>query len=124
MEKLRILVVDDSNITSRKLTKMLEEMGHTVVHVAKTGSDAVEAFAEHNPDLVTMDITMPDMDGIEATRRIIAQHAGALVVMVTSHGQEQMVIDAVEAGAKGYVLKPFKKEKLQETIEFMVKKYG
>ena len=70
-----------------------------------------------------MDITMPDMDGIEATRRILATAPSALVVIVTSHGQEQMVMDAIEAGAKGYILKPVKKEKLAETLETVTAKY-
>ncbi|MCP4452979.1 MAG: response regulator [Planctomycetes bacterium] len=117
MSGLNIMVVDDSGITGKKLSKMLEGLGHTVVHIAKTGQDAVDAYGSVNPDLVTMDITMPDMDGIEATRLIMAAHDNPLVVMVTSHGQEQMVMDAIDAGAKGYVLKPVKVEKLQESIE-------
>ncbi len=123
MKPMKILVVDDSNITIKKLTLMLEELGHMVVRAARTGEDAVRLFDDFRPDLVTMDITMPDMDGIEATKRIMAVDPKALVVMVTSHGQEQMVIDAVEAGAKGYVLKPFKRDKLQETITKITEKY-
>jgi two-component system chemotaxis response regulator CheY len=69
-----------------------------------------------------MDITMPDMDGIEATRLIRKQFPDALIVMVTSHGQERMVLDALKAGAKGYVLKPFRQDKLQEAIENAVKR--
>lgn len=121
---LNILVVDDSMIVAKKLKAMLSDIGHTVVGVAKTGTQAVEQYAELKPDLVTMDITMPDMDGIEATRLILEQHPNALVIMVTSHGQEQMVIDAIDAGAKGYVLKPFDKEKLQTNIENVVEQYG
>jgi len=111
------MVVDDSGITGKKLSKMLEGLGHSVVHISKTGKDAVDNYGTVKPDLVTMDITMPDMDGIEATRLIMAEHDNPLIVMVTSHGQEQMVMDAIDAGAKGYVLKPVKVEKLQESIE-------
>lgn len=123
MRPLRIMVVDDSSLTVKKLVKLVEELGHQVVHMAGTGQQAVEAYAAVAPDLVTMDITMPDMDGIEATRRILETAPGALVIIVTSHGQEQMVMDAIEAGAKGYILKPVKKEKLAETLESVAAKY-
>ncbi len=124
MTSLKVMVVDDSTITTKKLTSMLEDMGHEVVHIAKTGQAAVDAFKELAPDLVTMDITMPDMDGIEATKRIMSLSPAALVIMVTSHGQEQMVMDAIEAGAKGYVLKPFKRDKLEEYINQVITRYG
>ncbi|MGE4296502.1 MAG: response regulator [Desulfovibrionaceae bacterium] len=120
---LDVMVVDDSSITIKKLTKMLEDLGHRVTCSAKTGEAAVAAYKEQKPALVTMDITMPDMDGIEATRRILAEDADALIIMVTSHGQEQMVMDAIDAGAKGYVLKPVKPEKLQESIDKIMDKY-
>jgi len=123
MRRLRIMVVDDSGLTVKKMAKLLEELGHEVVHVAGTGQQAVDAYPGVAPDLVTMDITMPDMDGIEATRRILATAPSALVIIVTSHGQEQMVMDAIEAGAKGYILKPVKKEKLVETLETVTAKY-
>lgn len=123
MTSLNIMVVDDSAITIKKLTKMIEELGHSVVQVARTGRDAVEQYKLVNPDLVTMDITMPDMDGIEATRQIRSQYKDALIIMVTSHGQEQMVIDAIESGALGYVIKPVKKEKLKESIDRIINKF-
>lgn len=107
-----------------KLKKMLEELGHEVVAVAKTGTQAIEAYNDNSPDLVTMDITMPDMDGIQATKAILDHAPDALIIMVTSHGQEQMVIDAIDAGAKGYVLKPFNRDKLAEHIEKIMQQYG
>ncbi|MBK7003527.1 MAG: response regulator [Rhodoferax sp.] len=117
MDSLNILVVDDSPIITRKLTMMLELLGYRVVKTAATGTDAISAYKTCKPDVVTMDITMPDMDGIEATRRIITEFPEAKIVMVTSHGQEKMVIDALKAGAKGYVLKPFDGQKLYEAIQ-------
>lgn len=123
MKSLRILVVDDSGLTVKKMTKLLEDLGHEVAGVATTGQQAVERFAAVAPDVTTMDITMPDMNGIEATRRILADHPDACIVIVTSHGQEQMVMDAIEAGAKGYILKPVKQEKLAETLDTIVAKY-
>lgn len=123
MVPLNIMTVDDSMITLKKLGQMLEELGHRVVASAATGAEAVEKYAQLEPDLVTMDITMPDMDGIEATGRILAAHPGALIIMVTSHGQQEMVLEAVKKGAKGYVLKPFNKENLKDMIAKVVKKY-
>ncbi len=123
MRALRMMVVDDSGLTVKKMAKLLEELGHQIAGTATTGREAVETYAAVAPDMVAMDITMPDMDGIEATRRIMAQSPQACIVIVTSHGQEQMVMDAIEAGAKGYILKPVKKEKLAETLETIAAKY-
>ena len=123
MRALRMMVVDDSGLTVKKMAKLLEELGHQIAGTATTGREAVETYAAVAPDMVAMDITMPDMDGIEATRRIMARSPQACIVIVTSHGQEQMVMDAIEAGAKGYILKPVKKEKLAETLETIAAKY-
>lgn len=129
MNKLNVMVVDDSALTIKRLQAMLEQLGHKVTITCKSGLEAVEAFRDliakqqPLPGLVTMDITMPDMDGIGATRQILGMSPETLIIMVTSHGQEQMVIEAIEAGAKGYVLKPFKVEKLQESINSVINQY-
>ena len=117
------MIVDDSGLTAKKLAKMIQEIGHSIVHVAGTGRDAVAAYGKVKPDLVTMDITMPDMNGIEATKLIKEQDPKALIIMVTSHGQEQMVIEAIKNGALGYVLKPVKRENLEKHITRVVEKY-
>lgn len=119
MEKnaLRVLVVDDSPIITRKICMLLDQIGYEVVKTAATGKEAILAYKECLPDVVTMDITMPDMDGIEATRIIKKVFPDANIVMVTSHGQEKMVLDALKAGAKGYVIKPFQPQKVFEVIE-------
>lgn len=124
MKSLNILVVDDSLITIKKLTQMLEGIGHNVISHARTGQEALEQYKLTNPDLVTMDITMPGMNGIEVTKIIIEEDPKALIIMVTSHGQEQMVVDSIEVGAKGYILKPIKSDQLQEAIEKVYEKYG
>lgn len=115
--KLNVMLVDDSLIMNKKLEVMLHELGHEVVRVCQTGVEAVAAYPTIKPDLVLMDITMPDMDGIEATKRILAADSRARVVMVTSHGQEAMVVRSLDAGALGYVLKPVAKDKLTTMIE-------
>ena len=130
MNKPNIMVVDDSALTAKRLVAMLEQLGYEVGKICKTGLEAVEFIEYLNnkglsiPDLITMDITMPDMDGITATRRILAVQPQALIIMVTSHGQEQMVIEAIGAGAKGYVLKPIKLEKLRDSIKSVLTRYG
>lgn len=117
MKQLRILIADDSLIILKKLTRLFEELGHEVTGTVRTGSDAVAAYDPRTVDLVSMDITMPDMDGIEATRHILDKDPSAKVMMVTSHGQEQMIVEAINAGAVGYILKPFDSDKISAMIE-------
>ncbi len=121
--KLKAMVVDDSAIMIKNITQMLNELGHEVIHVCRSGQAACQEYGEHMPDIVTMDITMPDMDGIEATKRIIAEYPDAKIVMITSHGQENMVLDAIRAGAKGYILKPLKADKLKDIVDKVIEKY-
>lgn len=122
MTYLQVLVVDDSPITVAKLSRMLQTLGHRVLRTASSGAEAVTAYETYKPDVVTMDITMPDMNGIEATRRIRARFPDAQIIMVTSHGQEKMVLEALKAGAKGYLLKPFNEDKLQKLLETAIKR--
>jgi YesN/AraC family two-component response regulator len=117
MQSLKVLIVDDSLLTVKTLTSMLIDMGHYVTQTAATGAQALSAYRDSSPDLVTMDITMPDMDGIQATSSIIAEFPKANIIMVTSHGQEAMVMKAIKAGAKGYVLKPIKPDKLRDMVD-------
>lgn len=117
MKPLKIQVVDDSALTVKKITQMLEKMGHEVVQVSGTGKAAVFDYQHQKPDLVTMDITMPDMDGITATRRIMAIDKRAKIIMITSHSQKQMVMDSIGAGASGYVMKPIDSQKLQDSVD-------
>ncbi len=124
MRSLNILVVDDSQLTVKKIAQMLTVLGHNMVAFAKSGEEAIKQFAKHKPDMVTMDITMPDMNGIEASIRILQDNPNALIIIVTSHGQEAMVLDAIEAGAKGYLLKPLRVDKLKASIEEIYEKYG
>lgn len=113
---LKVIIADDSIITVKKLTVLIEGLGHHVVAAVSSGEAALEAFRLHRPDLMTMDISMPDMDGVRATAAIVSEFPDARIMMVTSHGQERMVIDSLEAGALGYVLKPVRIEKLSDMI--------
>ena len=113
---LGVMIVDDSLIMTQKLKLMLGELGHEVVRICKDGSEAITGYPLVKPDLVTMDITMPGLDGIDTMKAILAEHPHARFIMVTSHGQEAMVVRAIEAGALGYVLKPVTKEALAAMI--------
>ena len=112
-----VMIVDDSLIMTQKLTAMIRDLGHQVVRVCKSGPEALRDYPFVRPDIVTMDITMPGMDGIETMKAIMATNPQARVIMVTSHGQEAMVLKSLEAGALGYVLKPVNKDRLAAMIE-------
>lgn len=116
MQSLNVLIVDDSMLAVQMLKSALEELGHKVVKTAGTGAAALTAYKDCNPDVVTMDITMPDMDGIAATDKLVKSFPDARIIMVTSHGQKAMVMDALKAGAKGYILKPINTDKLRDTL--------
>lgn len=113
---LKVLIVDDSLIIRKKITKIIEKLGHEVLFSAKDGQEAIDAYSQYKPDLVTMDITMPDMDGITAVKHIISKDIEAKIIMVTSHGQEDMVIKSIQAGAVGYMLKPITEDKMAQAI--------
>ncbi|MFA9373227.1 MAG: response regulator [Poseidonibacter sp.] len=121
---LKVLIVDDSLIIRKKITKIIENLGHEVVYAAKNGVEAIESYNIKKPDLVTMDITMPDMDGITAVKKIIENDKDAKIIMVTSHGQEDMVIKSIQSGAMGYILKPISDDKLAQSIGEVFPKYA
>src|SRR5688572_5271104 len=103
----RILIVDDAAFMRMMIKDILTKNGYEVVGEAADGMQAVEKFKELRPDLVTMDITMPEMDGITALKEIKAVEANAVVIMCSAMGQQAMVIDAIQAGAKDFIVKPF-----------------
>jgi len=117
----KIMIVDDAKIIRITIKKHLEALGHEVVSLAENGFDAVEQYEKIKPDIVTMDITMPEQNGIkngiEALDEIIKIDKDANVIMITSHGEQRMVMEAISKGSKGYILKPVTKEKLQQIIE-------
>lgn len=113
---LRVLIVDDSLIVRRNMQKFLTNLNIKVVGEAKNGVEAVEKCCTLKPNLITMDITMPDMDGITALKLIKEFDKDVKIIMSTSHGQEKMVLDSIKVGAKGYMLKPITEDKLVTTI--------
>lgn len=116
----RVLVVDDAAFMRMMLTNMLVKGGHEVVGQAENGKQAVEMYSSLLPDLVTLDITMPEMDGLEALKLIMAKDPNAKIVMCSAMGQQAMVLDAVKSGAKDFIVKPFEDSKILETVAKVV----
>jgi two-component system, chemotaxis family, chemotaxis protein CheY len=112
----KVLVVDDAAFMRMMIKDILRKGGYEVIGEAEDGSKAVEKFKELRPDLVTMDITMPDMDGISAVKEIRKVDSNATIIMCSAMGQQAMVIDAIQAGAKDFVVKPFQPERVLEAV--------
>ena len=112
----KVLVVDDAAFMRMMIKDILRKGGYEVVGEAEDGSKAVEKYKELRPDLVTMDITMPDMDGITAVKEIRKLDDNAQIIMCSAMGQQAMVIDAIQAGAKDFVVKPFQPERVLEAV--------
>ena len=114
--KRSVLVVDDSIFIRKTLRGLIEGLGYTVVSEAVNGLEGVEAYKRYHPDLVTLDITMPVMEGLEALRQILEYDPAAKVIMVTAAGQQSKVIEALKQGAKKFVMKPFDPEEIKKTL--------
>ncbi|MDR1204488.1 MAG: response regulator [Peptococcaceae bacterium] len=113
----KILIVDDAAFMRMMLKDILTKNGFEVVGEAENGLVGVEKFKELKPDLVTMDITMPEMDGITAVKNIKGIDGNARVVMCSAMGQQAMVIDAIQAGARDFIVKPFQADRVVEAIQ-------
>ena len=113
----RVLIVDDAAFMRMMIKDILEKNGFEVVGEANNGIKAIEIYKKERPDVVTMDITMPDMDGIEAVKQIKAFDPGAKVIMCSAMGQQTMVMDAIRAGAKDFIVKPFQADRVLEAIK-------
>ena len=112
----KILLVDDAAFMRKMIKDVLSKNGYTELFEAVDGADAVEKFDEVSPDLVIMDITMPNMDGLQALKAIRAKDGSANVVMCSAMGQETMVMEAVRSGAKDFIVKPFKPDRVLKTV--------
>ncbi len=112
----RVLVVDDAAFMRAMLREALTNSGFQVVAEASNGEEAVARYEESKPDVVTMDITMPQMDGVQAVREILRRDPSARVVMVSAMGQQALVVEAIQAGARDFVVKPFDQARLVEAI--------
>ena len=113
----RIMIVDDSFVMRKKLKELLERFGHTVVVEAVDGIQAAKFYDSYIPDLVTMDINMPNVDGIATVKEICTKHPDAKIIMISSLAQKIMVIEAMKNGAKNYIIKPIEEDKLIRVID-------
>lgn len=113
----KVLIVDDAAFMRMMLKDILLKNGFEVVGEAENGKVGVQLFQELNPDLVTMDITMPEMDGISAVKEIKKLNGGAKIVMVSAMGQQSMVIEAIQAGAADFIVKPFQPDRVLESLK-------
>jgi len=117
---VRYLIVDDSIFARKNIAKMIESFGGEVVGEAGDGCTAITEYERLHPDLVLMDITMPQMEGIEAAERIVRQHPEARVVMVSSVGYQENIVAALQKGARHFVQKPVKADVLYEVVRYVM----
>lgn len=113
---MRILVVDDAYFVRTSLVRILQEDNHEIVGEAEDGVEALDKYKILKPDLVTMDITMPRMDGIECTKKILEYDPEAKIIICSSMGQQEFVFQAIRSGAKDFIVKPFEKERVKEAV--------
>ena len=113
----KIMLVDDAAFMRMMLKNTLSQAGYTDLIEAEDGVKAVEAYTAEKPDLVFMDITMPNKDGLETLKEIKAMDPGATIVMCSAMGQETMVMDSIKSGAKDFIVKPFKPERILSTVK-------
>ena len=118
---IRVLIVDDAAFMRMMLKDILQKNGFEVIGEASNGIEAVNLYKKDVPDVVTMDITMPDMDGIEAVKEIKKFDPNAKIIMCSAMGQQSMVMDAIKSGAKDFIVKPFQADRVLEAIKRAVK---
>ena len=115
-----ILICDDAAFMRMMIKDILTKNGYNVVGEAENGAKAVEKYQELKPDLVLMDITMPEMDGIQALKAIKAADPSATVIMCSAMGQQAMVIESIQSGAKDFIVKPFQQDRVLEAVSKVV----
>ena len=115
-----ILICDDAAFMRMMIKDILTKNGYNVVGEAENGLKAVEKYSETKPDLVLMDITMPEMDGMQALKKIKELDSGATVIMCSAMGQQAMVIESIQAGAKDFIVKPFQADRVIEAVKKVV----
>ncbi|ABB13680.1 response regulator [Carboxydothermus hydrogenoformans] len=118
----RVLIVDDAAFMRMMIKNILVKNGYEVVGEAENGAQAVEMYKELKPDVVTMDITMPEMDGIQAVREIKKIDPNAKIIMCSAMGQQALVMEAIQAGAIDFIVKPFQQDRILQAFEKTLKR--
>lgn len=113
----KVLITDDAAFMRMQLKDILTKLGHEVVGEAGNGQEAIEKYQELEPDIITMDITMPEMNGVEAVKEIKQLDADVKIIMCSAMGQQSMVLEAIQAGAKDFIVKPFTAERIDEAMK-------
>ncbi len=121
LAKGTVVVVDDSKLSRKVLRNMLEEAGYAVIAEATDGEEGIAAYLQFKPDVVTMDITMPNMNGMESLKEILAMDKNAKVVMISAAGQQKKIIEAIKLGAKRFITKPFEEEDVVSCMDSLLK---
>lgn len=113
----KVLIVDDAAFMRMMIKDILVKNGFEIVGEAANGIEALERYKESKPDVVTMDITMPEQDGIAAVKEIMAHDSSAVIIMCSAMGQQAMVMEAIQAGAKDFIVKPFQQERVIQALQ-------
>src|SRR3954447_23710202 len=116
-----VLIVDDITFVRKTLSDILTKAHYQIIGEATDGTEAIHLYMKLRPDIVTMDVVMPQMSGIDAARKIIKADKNAKIVIISAMGQENLVMEAIEVGAKDYILKPFTTEEVLKTLERTLK---
>lgn len=116
----KLMIVDDSNIIRNRIQRAYDNRQFMLVATAVNGADAVEKFKMHRPDVITMDLTMPQMDGLECIQRIVAQGTGVSILVVSALADKATALQALQYGARGFICKPFNEEELAAAIERLI----
>jgi two-component system, chemotaxis family, chemotaxis protein CheY len=112
----KVLIVDDAAFMRVSIKNMLAKNGYEIIGEAENGKVAIQKYQELSPDIVTMDITMPEMDGLASIKKILEYNPSANIIMISAMGQESMVREAVLSGAKGFIVKPFKEDAIVSAL--------
>lgn len=120
----RILIVDDASIMRKNLKTILAEAGHAIVAEASNGSQAYIEYVKHRPDLVTMDITMPYMNGLDTLKKIINDYPDARIIIISSTNNNKVILEAIQSGAKNYIIKPFMVDKVLDVVNQVLQVTG
>jgi two-component system chemotaxis response regulator CheY len=123
MKHARVLVVEDEAVAASVISDQMRRLGHEIVDCATTGAAAIASYEKNRPDMVTMDVNLPDFSGMEAARRILRAHPKAIILLVTCEPREKRLIDALSAGVKGYVEKPVQFQQLRDIVESLLLHY-